>query len=194
MSPTPFSAAVPAPGVYSFSRARASPGRRPLPAKEIDSPAAQFVQRLGDKALTSLTDRGIGQAERARRVHRCCATTSTSIPSGATCWARIGAKRPTRRKTKVFPPVRGHDRRDLYAALRRIFGPGLQDHRRHGARGRLDGFADQQPDHPERRRPAGRRRLARACPARTARCASSTCSSTSISIERHAALEFDSVI
>lgn len=36
--------------------------------KNLDSPAAQFVQRLGDKALTSLTARGIDGQERARRV------------------------------------------------------------------------------------------------------------------------------
>jgi phospholipid transport system substrate-binding protein len=40
----------------------------PAAAKETEGPAAQFVQRLGDKALTSLTDRDIGNAERARRV------------------------------------------------------------------------------------------------------------------------------
>jgi phospholipid transport system substrate-binding protein len=43
----------------------------PAPAavgKNIDSPPAHFVQRLGDKALTSLTARDIDGQERARRV------------------------------------------------------------------------------------------------------------------------------
>lgn len=37
-------------------------------AKGGDSPAAQFVQRLGDKALTSLTAKGLAKGERAKRV------------------------------------------------------------------------------------------------------------------------------
>ncbi|TAL33869.1 MAG: ABC transporter substrate-binding protein [Alphaproteobacteria bacterium] len=36
--------------------------------KNIDSPAAQFVQKLGDKALTSLTAQGLPKGERSRRV------------------------------------------------------------------------------------------------------------------------------
>ncbi|MEZ0224051.1 MAG: phospholipid-binding protein MlaC [Alphaproteobacteria bacterium] len=36
--------------------------------KNADSPCAQFVQKLGDKALTSLTARELSKAERSRRV------------------------------------------------------------------------------------------------------------------------------
>lgn len=36
--------------------------------KNLDSPAAVFVQRLGDKALTSLTAKGLPKGERSRRV------------------------------------------------------------------------------------------------------------------------------
>jgi phospholipid transport system substrate-binding protein len=38
------------------------------PGKNLDSPAAQFVQRLGDRALTSLTARDLSGEERNRRV------------------------------------------------------------------------------------------------------------------------------
>lgn len=40
----------------------------PAFAKGGDSAAAQFVQRLGDKALTSLTAKGLPKGERAKRV------------------------------------------------------------------------------------------------------------------------------
>ncbi len=40
----------------------------PANAKGADSPAVAFVQKLGDKALTSLTAKGLPKAERARRV------------------------------------------------------------------------------------------------------------------------------
>src|SRR4051812_48329199 len=36
--------------------------------KNLDSPAAVFVQKLGDKALTSLTAKGLPKGERSRRV------------------------------------------------------------------------------------------------------------------------------
>jgi phospholipid transport system substrate-binding protein len=36
--------------------------------KGLDTPACQFVQRLGDKALTSLTAKDLPQAERTKRV------------------------------------------------------------------------------------------------------------------------------
>lgn len=45
-----------------------SPGDSFSAGKNATSPAAQFVQRLGDKALTSLTAQNLPKAERSRRV------------------------------------------------------------------------------------------------------------------------------
>jgi phospholipid transport system substrate-binding protein len=46
----------------------ALPGYSLAAGKNADSPAAQFVQKLGDKALTSLTAHGLPKGERSRRV------------------------------------------------------------------------------------------------------------------------------
>jgi phospholipid transport system substrate-binding protein len=52
-----------------FAGLLALPGAAFAAGKNLDSPAAQFVQKLGDKALTSLTARDLSGQERARRVH-----------------------------------------------------------------------------------------------------------------------------
>lgn len=44
------------------------PGYAFASGKNLDSPAAAFVQKLGDKALTSLTAHELSKAERSRRV------------------------------------------------------------------------------------------------------------------------------
>lgn len=53
---------------FIFACLLALPGVAFAGGKNLDTPAAQFVQKLGDKALTSLTARDIPAAERSKRV------------------------------------------------------------------------------------------------------------------------------